>query len=421
VACYGNVPCSCNQTCYGHAASVHYRVQIDGVGTPNTFKWSDDGGTSWDVSTVAITGALQNLNNGVKIKFDSLVGDTNADYWDFYAGDGIYIGERLIWYYKNYGGLDLAYHSFHGGSPIQNVDSQLQFEVPEWTEAMRNTAYSYFRLTYNETAWKSLNDFMIVAKGKKLYDPRDGSTAFSRNPALVWLDFMTNARYGLGVPIASIDLDSIIDVANWCDDHSYTFDGIIMDRQAFGDHMDQITLNFRVFTIWSQGIYYLKTFADDASVMSLTEDEVEITPETFKIDIPGIPETPNLVKSTFSDKDNFFTANFASRQDPAAIAASYTGDPTTFEMTLIGTTSMAQAKKISKYALLRNQWNKEFTFNANPRTWVLEPGDMILVTHSFPNWVEKKLRIKSMAIPQVGVVTLNCFDESSEIYDETAD
>jgi hypothetical protein len=407
-------------TCDGYGAALHYRVQIDGVGTPNTFKWSDDGGTGWDATAIPITpGILQDLNNGIKIKFDQAIGHTNADYWDFYAGDGIFIGERLIHYYKNYGGLDLAYHSFHPGSPTQGVDSQLQFEVPEWDEKMRNTAYSYFKLTYNENAWKSLSDFMIVAKGKKLYDPRNSSIAFSRNPALVWLDFMTNARYGLGVPVANVDLDSVIDVANWCDDNSYYFDGIILDRISFGDHMEQIMINFRVFTVWSQGVYYLKVFADDASVLSLTEDDVEITPETFKIDVPGIPETPNAVKATFSDKDNFFTANFAPRQDLAAIAASYTGDPTTLELTLIGTTSMTQAKKIAKYALLRNTFNKEFTFNAHPRAWVLEPGDMLRVTHPFPGWtvekgypLGKKLRIKSMNIPQ---------DENASIYDDTAD
>ena len=420
LTCYG-YGCACNMTCYGHQSAVHYRVQIDGVAAPNTFKWSEDGGVSWDASTVPITGALQSLSNGVKIKFDSLTGHTNADYWDFYAGDGIFIGERLIWYYKNYGGVDLAQHSFHPGSPTQGVDSQLHFEVPEWNETMRNTAYSYFKLTYDANAWKSLSDFMIVAKGRKLLDPRNGATEFSRNPALVWLDFMKDARYGLGVPIASVDFDSVIDVANWCDDNDYYFDGIILDRIAFGDHMEQIMTNFRVFTIWSQGIYCLKVFADDASVMSLTEDDLEITPETFKIDVPGIPETPTSVKATFADKENFYTANFATRTDPAAVAASYTGDPTTLELTLIGTTSMAQAKKIAKYALLRNTFNKEFTFNAHPRAWVLEPGDMILVTHSFPGWTEKKLRIKSMNIPQAGVVTLNCFDEDVSIYDDSAD
>jgi len=397
-------------------------INIDSVGAIDTFRWSDDGGTSWDVSNVPMTGALQTLNNGVKIKFDSVTGHTLTDVWTFFAGDGIYIGERLIDYYKHYGGPagpDLAYQSLHLGTPTQEVDSQLKYEVPQWNATMRNTAYSYFRLTYQEEAWKSLNDFSIVAKGRKLYDPRSTLTAFSRNPALVWLDFMTSTRYGLSIPIANIDLDSVMDVANWCDANGYYFDGLIIDRQAFGDHMEQIMINFQVYVIWSQGKYYLKTFTDDAAVMSLTEDDIDINPQSFKIDVPGVVETPNVVKCTFSDKENFYTANFATRQDLSAI--SYSGDPNVMEVTLIGTTSMIQAKKIAKYLLIRNQFNKEFTFPCHPRTWVLEPGDMALVTHSFPKWTAKKLRVKSMGIPQQGLIPINFMDESSSIYNDDPD
>jgi hypothetical protein len=36
--------------------------------------------------------------------------------------------------------------------------------------------------------------------GRTLYDPRTGLTAFSRNPALAIRDYLTNTRYGRGVP-----------------------------------------------------------------------------------------------------------------------------------------------------------------------------------------------------------------------------
>jgi hypothetical protein len=170
-------------------------VTIDSTGTPDTFKWSDDGGATWEATIVRITGTWQTLNNGVKIRFDSVNGHTNADYWDFYAGDGVFAGERLLYYYKNYGGAsDLIQHSFHRGTKDQVVDAMLKNEVNEWNAALRQTAYSYFRLTYDATAWKSLSDFTAVLKGRRLYDPRNNSTAFSRNPALAWLDFLTNAR-----------------------------------------------------------------------------------------------------------------------------------------------------------------------------------------------------------------------------------
>lgn len=65
-------------------ASLNYRVQIDAAGTPNTFKWSDDGGTNWNATAVAITGGAQTLNNGVAITFGAATGHTLGDRWDFY-------------------------------------------------------------------------------------------------------------------------------------------------------------------------------------------------------------------------------------------------------------------------------------------------------------------------------------------------
>jgi len=63
------------------ADAVNYKVEIDGVGTPDTFKWSDSGGATWNATLVAITGSDQPLNNGVVIIFGATTGHTLGDYW----------------------------------------------------------------------------------------------------------------------------------------------------------------------------------------------------------------------------------------------------------------------------------------------------------------------------------------------------
>ncbi|HEC72020.1 MAG: hypothetical protein ACTSW7_01140 [Candidatus Thorarchaeota archaeon] len=67
---------------------VEYLVEIDGTGTPDTFRWSKDGGSTWAVSTVAITGAPQLLDDGVSIAFAATTGHTNGDQWTIRAGYG---------------------------------------------------------------------------------------------------------------------------------------------------------------------------------------------------------------------------------------------------------------------------------------------------------------------------------------------
>jgi len=60
-----------------------YRVQIDSAGTPDTFKWSRNGGTSWKAENVAITGSSQQLEGDIYVTFAATTGHTDGDYWDF--------------------------------------------------------------------------------------------------------------------------------------------------------------------------------------------------------------------------------------------------------------------------------------------------------------------------------------------------
>ncbi len=64
---------------YSGAASVGFTVEIDATGTPDTFKWKKTGG-AWTAG-VAITGAAQNLSDGVTVKFSSTTGHTLGDAW----------------------------------------------------------------------------------------------------------------------------------------------------------------------------------------------------------------------------------------------------------------------------------------------------------------------------------------------------
>jgi len=59
-------------------------VEIDSVGGTDTFRWSDNNGSSWTAG-VAITGAAQNLSNGITITFAATTGHTMSDRWTINA------------------------------------------------------------------------------------------------------------------------------------------------------------------------------------------------------------------------------------------------------------------------------------------------------------------------------------------------
>jgi hypothetical protein len=76
-----------------------------------------------------------------------------------------------------------------------------------------------------------------VVRGALLYDPRDGATRWTRNPALIALDYLTAYKTdasgtkvprGMGIPISRINLDSFKAFANVCAGTvatKYQFDG----------------------------------------------------------------------------------------------------------------------------------------------------------------------------------------------------
>lgn len=59
-----------------------YRVQIDAEGTPDTFKWSNDNGATWEASGVSIDSTAQALDDGITITFAATTGHTLNEYWD---------------------------------------------------------------------------------------------------------------------------------------------------------------------------------------------------------------------------------------------------------------------------------------------------------------------------------------------------
>ena len=77
------------------SAVTNYRVRIDGTGTPDTFEWSNDNGSSWEATDVAITGAAQTLEAGVTVTFAATTGHTLNNYWNFQASWEDYFGNLV--------------------------------------------------------------------------------------------------------------------------------------------------------------------------------------------------------------------------------------------------------------------------------------------------------------------------------------
>lgn len=89
-----------------------------------------------------------------------------------------------------------------------------------WTAEHRGRGLAYLmtRCSWNIDAFPGgPPTFTADVRGIVCYDPRDGGTRFTVNPALVVRDYLTNTRYGRGLDSALLDDASFAAAADSCD------------------------------------------------------------------------------------------------------------------------------------------------------------------------------------------------------------
>lgn len=133
----------------------------------------------------------------------------------------------------------------HLGTSDQAADTDLVAESANWTNdhTLRGIAYIYARLKHSPDVWTSgIPNFKVLARGKKVYDPRDGVTRWTRNPALCIRDFVLDQQLGVGADIDEINEASFIAAANICDEF-VAITGVTGTAGSVSTTEDTITLS----------------------------------------------------------------------------------------------------------------------------------------------------------------------------------
>lgn len=80
-------------------------------------------------------------------------------------------------------------------------------EVVNDTRTYPNRALLALKIPASAQLSGGIPRITCIVRGRTLYDPRTGNTAWSRNPFLVLRDLLLNTRYGLGQWLTATDLD----------------------------------------------------------------------------------------------------------------------------------------------------------------------------------------------------------------------
>jgi hypothetical protein len=259
---------------------------------------------------------------------------------------------------------------------------------------------------------------------------------YSNNPALCLLEYLTNARYGLGLPTSKIDLDSFYIASQVCETvvragtgggRLFTASGVpniklyecnvtLDSAKTLRENIEIIlgTMNDAEF-VWSGGKYKLmvKYPAIGAEPIDayLTDDELVREGET-SVNWPSAQVKLNFATVRFLNENKDF------KEDTVSWPSKYSGSvyPTYLaqdngiqletEAFATGVTSYYSALAKAEYLVRSSRIAITYSFAVNKSCFRLEPGDIVDLTSTVLGITHNILKIKEVKPDNKGNITI---------------
>jgi hypothetical protein len=304
-----------------------------------------------------------------------------------------------------------------------------------WTSAhqLKGVAYLAMRFKYDQDAFSGIPEVRAVVKGRKVFDPRTTITAWSDNPALCLRDYLTNTRYGKGIPISAIDDSAFSQAANDCDllvtpynggadIELFKFDSIVDTSENLFTNVKKILTSMRGILPYSNGQYSLLIDKDEVANFTLNEDNI-----LSKI---------KVVSSSKDKKYNQVIAKFPNpakrwEMDSVIYPESGTQEETDFllednqqvlskEISLDNITNEYRAKDLARIACLASR-RQSLTVNVTCTSEAIQlaVGDIVNLEHDSMGWTGaaiKQFRVMGIVLSDDGEVDLTLQQYDASIY-----
>lgn len=304
--------------------------------------------------------------------------------------------------------------NLHLGAPDQVADSR-----EPTGSTYPNTAY--IALTLKAQDGLSGNPVISsIVEGRKVWTP--SGTVFSRNPAWIVYDFLTNTRYGVGIPTKHIDLDSFTAAATYCDapidgEPRFTLDYIIDTQRPAVDHLQAMLGCFRGYFLARDKIE-LHVEQTGSVYKELTEDN--FVKGTFSWWQKSSDDSPNRIVIEWIDPNNHYEQSSAPFEWTEDIAARGVYEKS---ISLLGVTRPEQVGRLGNYLLETAKRVQNFcAFQVSLQDADIEAGEIISLTYQdFTGWSAKPFRVLAVQDEgQTGNVTITCAEYDATVYGDDA-
>lgn len=330
----------------------------------------------------------------------------------------------------NLGGTDWAQFNPHLGSSTQTADPSLMAVVPSlWTTNHRLQGITYLAcfLYWNRSVWVTgAPNIKAKVKGRKVYDPRTATTAWSSNPALCQRDFLVNY---MGISTSKIDDDTVIAAANICDEDvalaaggtqkRYTCHGAFTRDRKPADIMEELLTASVGRCIYSQGKYKIYAGAFTSPTVTLGVDDLRGPIQV--VSRPSRKDLFNAVRGIFIDASRGYLPTDFHPVTNSTYEAEDGGLRIYYDLELPYTLTQPMAQRIAKIYLERNRQALTVRFPAKLTALQLSTWDTVNVTIAALGWSTKTFRIVDMEFGEDFGIDLLLQEESAAAYTWSAE
>lgn len=307
------------------------------------------------------------------------------------------------------------------GNPGQGVNSALATAFAAkgvtYTDTLPGIAYSVFVIDGEVQGWDRIT---AKIKGRLLFDPRTGTTAWSNNPGLAYADFLRSTVYGCGFTLVE---DSVGDLADLCDElvggEKRRLIGLTIDSPApVMDWVQTLRTYAGAFTPILTNAGW-KLVADRPTATSASFDHfsgqiLSISPIVKR----GVLDTPTVIRVMWTD-----TTTVPWRDREAVVRLPGVLEGTTprreSDIRLPGIQRYSQAVREATERLNKLTLSDiSFSLDVFDEGVVVEEGDVISVTH--PPLSNKLVRVVGVS-GEMGRYNLSVEEYDPSVYSDSVE
>lgn len=349
------------------------------------------------------------------------------------AIDEVYINDKISTH-SDYSGLLSITKKL--GTDGQQYASILSGADDTWgtNHRLKGVAYLAIRIKYDADVFGGIPEIQCVIRGKKVYDPRTGVTAYSTNPALCLRDYLTNTRYGKGLPSSVINDTMFGDAATYYDNTEVTpysggSDIKLLECNARLDtgktifnNVKELLQGMRGLMPYSEGQYGL--IVDKATTSSFDLNPDNITSD-ITVQNAGKGKRFNRVIAKFPNPDanwqlDSVTFPKAGSSDETTFLSEDNGEELVKEMQLNTITNIYQARDIARIVCLASRKNvNAVALKATSEAMDIAIGDVVSLEHPSLGWTGaaiQDMRVVGTQLLDNGEVSLSLLEYNGSIY-----